>query len=97
MNREQIESIRQFCGYETGPDLGQWADVSDPEILGKLCDLALRGLEAGETDAAPAGMVMVPRELAEALRNWSGYEPSQSVLAREVDAWRKRRRCARKR
>lgn len=29
----------------------------------------------------------IPEDLLNALRNWTGVEPSQSVLAREIDAW----------
>ena len=46
-----------------------------------------RRLMAGETGGVSAGAGVVPASLITALRNWSGAEPSQSVLAREVDAW----------
>lgn len=46
-------------------------------------------------DGLPAGhdepFALIPLSLADAILNWSGAEPSQSVLAQSVDAWRRRR------
>lgn len=48
-----------------------------------VCLEAYRRMPEGDTGAA----VLVPVAVAEALRAWSGNEPSQSVLAREIDRW----------
>jgi hypothetical protein len=69
------------------------AQLQIEEFEAEELRVAENNYKAGHQSALKAvqaeleGWKLVPESLAYALRDWSGAEPSQSVLARKVEAW----------